>query len=74
MPYERLQESVAPKAPLLFNMPHLSTKYINVFLGICFSNHFTVQFDLLPIHIGIKYIVFQLCPSRAQGCSITYNN
>ena len=65
---------VVLKAPLLSNMLHLSTTDINVFSGICFSTYFTIQIVLIPIHIGIQYIVIQSCPSCARDCSITDDN
>ena len=54
-----------PKGLLLSNMSHLGTKNVIVFSGIWFSTYFTIQIILIPIYIGIQYIVFQLCPSRA---------
>ena len=66
--------TVVPKGPLLSNMSHLGTTDIIVFSGICFGTYFTIQIILIPIYIGIQYIVFQSCPSRARDCSITDNN
>ena len=44
---------VVQRVPILPNRPDFDTTNINVFLGICFSTYFTIQFILIPIHIGI---------------------